>query len=57
MTSASNGRENVQELGANQIAAFSTEGGLFPKSIRNLSEVSELFLKFGNFFYRNIANF
>ena len=54
---------NVQGLGANQIAALSTDGGLFPKSIRNMSEisevseVSELCPKFEHCFYRNIANF
>ena len=54
---------NVQGLGANQIAALSTDGVLFPKSIRNMSEisevseVSELCPKFEHCFYRNIANF
>ena len=53
---------NVQGLGANQIAALSTDGVLFPKSIRNMSEiskvskVSELCPKFEHCFYRNIAN-
>ena len=49
-----------QGLGANQIAALSTDGVLFPKSIRNMSEiseVSELCPKFEHCFYRNIANF
>ena len=56
-------RGNVHGLGANQIVAFSMDGSLFPKSIQNLSEVSkvskvsELCPKFGNYFYRNIANF
>ena len=52
-------RGNVQELRANHIASFSVKGGLFPKSIRNLSEISEvskLCPKFGNYFYRNIVN-
>ena len=35
-------RGNVQELGANQIAPFSTKRGLFLKSIRSFSEVSEV---------------
>ena len=51
---------NVQGLGANQIAALSTDGVLFPKSIWNMSEiseVSELCPKFEHCFYRNIANF
>ena len=51
---------NVQGLGANQIPALSTDGVLFPKSIRNMSEiseVSELCPKFEHCFYRNIANF
>ena len=54
---------NVQGLRANHIAAFSTDGVLFPKSIRNMSEisevseVSELCPKFEHCFYRNIANF
>ena len=54
---------NVQGLGANQIAALSTDGVLFPKSIRNMSkisevsEVSKLCPKFEHCFYRNIANF
>ena len=33
---------NVQGVGANQIAALSTDGVLFPKSIRNMSEISEV---------------
>ena len=33
---------NVQGLGANQIAALSTDGVLFPKSIWNMSEISEV---------------
>ena len=33
---------NVQGLIANQIAALSTEGVLFPKSIQNMSEISEV---------------
>ena len=48
---------NVQGLGANQIAACIMDG---PKSIRNMSEiseVSELGPKFEYCFYRNIANF
>ena len=51
------GRENVQGLGANQIGACIMDG---PKSIRNMSEiseVSELGPKFEYCFYRNIANF
>ena len=51
------GRENVQGLGANQIGACIMDG---PKSIRNMSEVSEvseLCPKFEYCFYRNIANF
>ena len=51
---------NVQGLRANQIAALSTDGVLFPKSIQNMSEiseVSELCPKFEHCFYRNIANF
>ena len=48
---------NVQGLRANQIAALSTDGVLFPKSIRNMSEisevseVSELCLKFEHCFF------
>ena len=48
---------NVQGLGANQIGACIMDG---PKSIRNMSEiseVSELSPKFEYCFYRNIANF
>ena len=51
------GRENVQGLGANQIGACIMDG---PKSIRNMSEISEvskLGPKFEYCFYRNIANF
>ena len=54
---------NVQGLGANQIAAFSMDGVLFLKSIQNVSEISkvseisEVCPKFGNYLFRNIANF
>ena len=46
-------RGNVQGLGANQIAAFNTEGGLFPKFV----QFPNLVRNSGIIFFRNIANF